>query len=334
MSLKCRGFNEGDYIETIDGLFFAVKGNRHLDDKIIAYLRYIPDRSGSRILGATKYKRLYDLKKTTEYLQKKYPKYLNYIPWLNQTLQTVPFELIKKIYRPEKKLAEVLCNPSTELRKIIKEFVEEISLLSKISTSKMGISGSLLIGLENETSDIDLNIYGRKAGKKAYRAIKHLREEVKWVSSYDYKTIKSVFESRWGKSSLNRNKLIEIEMNKVLHGLVHGVDYFIRLLKEDSNSSTSIPIRKVKFRGTVYKSDEIFTPCNYRLKNIDDVNSLGIKTIDIVSYRGKFTEMTKCGDFVEVQGKLEKLLVNGGIFYQVILTEMDDYIIPISVLNG
>jgi len=37
---------EGDFLETLEGLIFDVKGLLHPDARVIAYLRYLPDPHG------------------------------------------------------------------------------------------------------------------------------------------------------------------------------------------------------------------------------------------------------------------------------------------------
>ena len=55
------GLIEGDYVETLEGLLFAVKGLHHPEGLVIAYLRYIPDFNGDREGDSRRYRRIYDL---------------------------------------------------------------------------------------------------------------------------------------------------------------------------------------------------------------------------------------------------------------------------------
>ena len=88
---------EGDYIETVEGLFFAVKGVHHPPGFTIAYLRYMPDRKGGRIRNSRRYTRLYDLEITEDILKRNYPHYLNRIERKSLILQSVPKNNIQRI---------------------------------------------------------------------------------------------------------------------------------------------------------------------------------------------------------------------------------------------
>ena len=99
-------YSEGDYIQTTDGLFFAVKGGRHDADLVVAVLRYIPDITGDRVLDGVNYRRIYDLNDSTKYLLSSYPSYVNKIPWLGLETQSVPTSKITKVYNPKEKLEE------------------------------------------------------------------------------------------------------------------------------------------------------------------------------------------------------------------------------------
>jgi len=196
--MKTSHFSEGDYIRTIDGLFFSVKGGIHSDETVISVLRYIPDEKGDRIYDEKPYRRVYDLEFTTKYLQNYNPLYINYIDWLGLTLQAVPIEHIVEVYKPVECLKRILANPESKLEKNVAKFVNALSSKSRVSSSSFGVSGSLLIELDNVDSDIDLNVYGEQNGSRVYEALKELRENEEWISPYNKDSIKQILLSRWG----------------------------------------------------------------------------------------------------------------------------------------
>jgi predicted nucleotidyltransferase len=324
------GFSEGDYIKTIDGLYFAVKGGLHGEDLVVAILRYIPDENGERAHNGKHYRRVYDVDCTTKVLQENYPDYINYIDWLGLSLQSVPHSKIAEVFKPADKLKDILINPDSKLAKQITRFVETLSESSGVSTSFFGVSGSLLIGLETMESDIDLNVYGETEGRRVYEALRQLRSETDWVSPYDTNSIGSVLNSRWGDTGLDLDRLRSIECGKVLHGLVYGVNYFIRLLV-DEKEARSIPIKNVSILATVTDATQsIFTPCTYRVENVQTCNeSSEYVIVELKSYRGKFTEQTKIGDMVQARGTLEKVTRHGSVYYRLMLGGRGDYLVPV-----
>lgn len=317
-------FNEGDYIKTKDNLFFAVKGNRHPPDKVIAYLRYTPDPTGNRDHNGQPYRRHYDIPETTRLLQQNHPQYINHIPWLNQKLQSIPHQHIQTIYKPRQKLRQIQENPQTKLEKLLKRFTTTLTNKAKITTTSIGITGSILIDLHTDKSDIDLNVYGRNKGRKIYTALKKLRKQETWINPYTPETIKQTLNNRWKDTEQDQKKLATIETSKILHGKINTTDYFIRLLLPEKDTTTSTPIRKIKIKTMITSaSDAIYTPCTYKItENKHHITELK-------SYRGKFTEQAKTGDQVELKGTLEKVTNGNQTWNRIILGQQGDYLIPI-----
>ena len=327
------GFSEGDYIRTVDDLYFAVKGGHHSDELVVAVLRYIPDENGERVKDKKHYSRLYDRDFSTSFLRENYPYYINHIDWLGLKLQSVPTTEIAAVYKPAQKLQHILAKPESKLEKQIVGFVEKLSETSGVSSSSFGVSGSLLIGLENEESDIDLNVYGESEGRRVYDALRMLRSLEDWVSPYDADSMESVLSSRWEDTGLDLDRLNAIECDKVLHGLVYGVDYFIRLVV-DEDKSTSVPIKNVTISATITDASHgIYTPCTYRLENaqiLDESQEYDI--VELKSHRGKFTEQAKTGDEIQARGTLERVIHKDTVYYRLILGGRGDYLIPASFL--
>jgi predicted nucleotidyltransferase len=326
------GLIEGDYIETIDGLFFTVKGVHHPKDLTIAYLRYIEKPGGKRSRGGIKYKRFYDLSETHRILESGYPHYLNKINSLNLILQSVPTTHIKRVYKPVEKLKQIFANQESPSEELIIKFVELLSKKSGVEISCFGISGSQLIGLHLVDSDIDLIVYGKLNGKMIYSTLKNLRNKVDWITPYNTKTIGAILKSRWVDSEQNLENLSKIEVGKVLHGLVRGIDYFIRLINtEASKEISSKPLGKVKVRARVLDdSESIYTPCKYFIEVLEPNKSHRIT--ELLSYRGKFTEQAKEGDIIEVCGILEEAVYTDERVFRIVLGGRGDYLLPLDEL--
>jgi predicted nucleotidyltransferase len=324
-----QGYSEGDYVRTVEGLFFAVKGGRHPDGLIVAYLRYIPDEGGDRVLDGVRYRRVSDPGETTEYLRLHHPRYLNHVPRLGLTLQTVPLERVERAYDARERLQQVLLGHGHGLEATVRRLVEALSRGSGVPASSFGVSGSLLIGLHREGSDVDLNVYGVEEGRSVYEALRLLRGEGAWVQPYDAETVRVVLQERWGGAGVNLEAMAGLEARKVLHGRVEGRDYFMRLLRPEPDSAPSAPVGEAVFRARVTDSTySIFTPCSYKLGEIEPLEPRGLGRVgEAVSYRGKFTEQAAAGDLVEIRGTLERVGGPRGRL-RVVLGGGHDYMLP------
>jgi predicted nucleotidyltransferase len=172
-------------------------------------------------------------------------------------------------------------------------------------------------------------------GRKAYEALRELRDETDWITAYDEKTVASVVRSRWVDSGLELNKLSTLEIQKILHGRVDNRDYFFRLLKlshEVEIEDHSRPLGVVKLKARITDADEaIYAPCSYRIEDCEYLDSRGLPIpTQLLSYRGKYTEQAEKGDLVEVRGTLEEVVIRGQRSFRVILGRKGDYMIPIS----
>jgi predicted nucleotidyltransferase len=68
-------------------------------------------------------------------------------------------------------------------------------------------------------------------------------------------------------------------------------------------------------------SQMIFTPCHYKIDNVEIVEGPEVESIrEIVSFRGRFCEQARNGEFVTAQGKIEGVKGEGEQeFYRVLL---------------
>ena len=335
--IQHQGLIEGDYVETQEGLLFTVKGIHHPESLTIAYLRYVPDPMGTRERSGRRYRRVYDLKETDGFLRDNYPQYINAVEDRGLTLQSIPNGRITRTYKPRERLEELLADPRPGPERTISKLVSALTEYG-VPFDGLGVSGSVLIGMDTPGSDADLIGYGLDTGSKVYEALKRLRQEADWVSPYDAETVGNVTRSRWGDTGLDLEGLSAIEARKILHGLVDGADYFVRLVKkpeEFEEGISSRPLGRVILRATVKESGaSIYTPCTYE---IDECLYRGShdwpNPSQLVSFRGKFTEQAGDGDRVETRGNLEKVEYSDRTAYRVMLGDRGDYLVPITLLD-
>ncbi|KXB00163.1 hypothetical protein AKJ47_01875 [candidate division MSBL1 archaeon SCGC-AAA261G05] len=334
-----RRYREGDFVRTPEGLFFGVKGLLHPNHGVIAFLRHVPDQQGGREKEGIRYRKIHPLKNKYEYLRKNHPNYLHYSQRLDREIQTVPIKKIEEVYKPVEQLAELIKreNRLSILEKSAVKLSEKIMDESQIKMESIGVTGSLLVGLDTRESDIDLIIYGEEEGRRAYSALRDLRNSDKQISPYDLENGVRIAKSRWPQANLQIEKLAMIESEKLLHGTFENRGFFIKLVKDwkDIRSKyedyTYFNLGRTKIIGIISDDvNSIFTPCSY---GVEESQTLGNKDYDIkkiVSFRGKFPEQAKKGDKIRAEGRIEKVVHGDGEYLRLILEEPQDYLIPIN----
>jgi predicted nucleotidyltransferase len=134
-----------DFFETKDGWIFAVADYSN-PSGLRCLLRYVPDPSGERKARGTAYRKL-DFEDAFEFLRREKPDYV-------QDLHVVPEEDVARLYRPDEELPAV-AEKDERVRKIA-SILED----GGVPMKSMGITGSMLLGLNGPTSDIDFVVYG------------------------------------------------------------------------------------------------------------------------------------------------------------------------------
>ena len=313
---------ESYYLETTEGLFFAVKGLEHPPDRFIAVLRYAPDpKRGDRKKGGESYRRLYHFAEQEQFIQASYPQYLAYDPVFQATLQGVPRSLVRHIYDPCLRLQELSQAP--DRTEIEEDAVALASLLQKqagVPSSKLGITGSLLISLQNELSDLDIAVFGTQNCKKVYQALQRLLDGRSGTElrRFDAQGVEALYAQRVADTRIAFHEFVNLEERKVNQGSFRKRTYFIRFIKEAHEGIYGhlhyTPLGRVAISASIADDrDAIFTPCRYL---VSDVHGLeGIPPADlseIVSFRGRFCEQALAGESVMAAGTLERIQSSRG----------------------
>jgi len=159
-----RGFLDRDILEIHDNSFFVVVGNVHPSGRVIAYPKYIKGSGGFWLKENISYQRVfkyYSAKEVFEACKKLYPHYLVYDEVFDAMMFEVPYSDIKRHYKPEDRLREIISNPGDKLLQLLSDLVTLLTEVSNIKCDDIGVTGSILAGIHNgEYCDIDLVIDG------------------------------------------------------------------------------------------------------------------------------------------------------------------------------
>ena len=316
MTTKAR---EGDLIEDMNQVIFDVKGLIHPADRIVAFPRFIPDFSGNRERKNILYKKVYALSERFRFIEQNLPEYLIQDHVFGERLCEIPVNNVKRHYRPVKKLGKLRQNSKDleplEARAL--QFTEMLKDCAGISWRAIGISGSILVGLHTESSDIDPIVYGSKDCWKVHSALTELlKKENMPIRAYDREGLEVLFDFRSKDTSVDIKDFVRTESRKVMQGKFMGIDFFVRFVKDWSEIDEKygdVQYRNVgyaRIKATVVEdSESIFTPCKYDIEDVTTIEGTEIQSIkEIASFRGRFCEQARKGEVVVAQGKVERVI--------------------------
>ncbi len=330
-ALAALGIIESFYLETREGLFFAVKGLVHPPDRVIGVVRYVPDADhGSRVRSGMAYRRLYHFPEQEQLLRSQFPHYLKHDPVFQTTLQSVPRTLIGRVYDPRTRAVE-LCSEqqSHPVLTDAADFIKSLQTRSGVPSSAIGISGSILIDMHRDSSDLDISVFGLQNSQKVYQALQSILQsgsDPEW-NRLDAAGVAELYEQRTPDTQMAFDDFVASERNKICQGSFRARPYFIRFLKDPQEIQENYgEIRySAMGRATIEASivddqDAIFTPCRYGVSGVKILDGPEIPIDEIVSFRGRFCEQACIGDAVVATGTVERLENSKGrIHYRLLL---------------
>jgi 2-amino-4-hydroxy-6-hydroxymethyldihydropteridine diphosphokinase len=321
---------ESFYLETQDRLFFSVKGMEHPPDRWISVLRYAPDPRGNRIRNGESYRRLYSFSEQEQFISASCPQCLAYDPFFQLTLQSVPRSRVLKIHDPRRRLQEL--TQALDSKEIEKDAVALASLLkaeSGVLWSSLGISGSLLIGLDAGSSDLDISVFGEQNCYRVYRALVKLLAARPCIEldRLDNHGMEELYADRSAAGYLNFPEFLRLERRKVNQGRFRNRVYFVRFIKEAHEAGESYgqlrytQLGQVEITAVIADDREaIFTPCRYSVSEALDTDGRELSNVtEIVSFRARFCEQAQTGESVKASGMLELVQTNTGRSWQRLL---------------
>jgi len=334
-SLKCR---EGDFIETVEGLIFDVKGLVHPLNRVIAFVRYIPDERGKRRRGDLRYRKVYSLKVRENLLNREYPHYLIVDPVFNERISEVHIDHVTHHYKPQDTAS--LLKRKERLDAVENEALEFIDLLveaSGISKRKIGISGSIMVDLHLPTSDIDIIVYGTQNCLIAHNTLKNFFGDRKsLIQAYDLEGLRKLYSFRVKDTPMSFEDFYRHAIRKSSQGTFRGRDFSIRYIKDWDEV-------KEKFGETLYRSfgqgiikakviddsEAIFTPCHYLVEDVEFIEGKSVTLLkEVASFRGRFCQHVKSGESIITRGKLECVKTGKEEYFRILVGgTAQDYIV-------
>jgi len=318
-----RGFRDRDYIQTRERYFFCVVGPVHPEDRAIAYLKYVPDPSGKWVKGETRFKRalryytMLDLLGTLEFLEHR-PEYLYDSSVMGIRMSAVPLNRISAHLKPEEKISQLIQMEELDtLQRKVTDLATLISDESGVPIENFGVTGSLLLDIHQDFSDIDLVVYGIRNSESAKEALIRIYEQEEppirrldderareWclnkaeIYPLTYDEAARIFERKWGRG-LFRGTMFSVHPVKLEEEV--SVRYGDRIFR---------PEGMIRIEATVSDASEAdFLPSVYK---VDDVKILDGPTFrdiyEVTSYEGLYGGVAEKGERISSYGKLERVV--------------------------
>ncbi|NYT06326.1 MAG: DNA polymerase subunit beta [Methanomicrobiales archaeon] len=132
-----------DFIEDTGGCLYAVSAYDN-GSAVGCVLRYVPDPAGERVAPDGRRFTKYDFEEAYAWIAEHKPQYEGLI-------QRVPHADIRRVYKPEEEIISIAAGDPR---------VQRLLDVFGVPDGHAGCTGSLLCGLGNEGSDIDMVVYG------------------------------------------------------------------------------------------------------------------------------------------------------------------------------
>ncbi len=279
-----------DYLETADGLFFAVVSSAVDAGHALTSLRYVRRRGGLHRLGS---------EDANEYLREHRPAFLAHSALIDAMIHRVPLADVVRTHRPAERLRDLrAAGRGDRLERRALLAVE--ALVGRGATpERIGLGGSLLLGAQHDDSDIDLVVYGRAAFERARRAL-----EAAVLTGELQPLDQAHWEAAWHRrgSDLSLDEYVKHELRKRNKALVDGTRVDLSLVVDrDEEVPERGPFRKhgkVVVRALVTDATAAFDhPARYRVES--DVVS------EVVSFTPTYAGQALAGETIEASGWLE-----------------------------
>ncbi len=323
--MKTRKIIEGFAVETVEKLIFAVKGLVQPPDRLIAYVRYLPDPTGDRVREGVNYRRVYHFKEQHQIIQTQYPAYLHDEPAFGLCMQSVPVERIQKVYDPRDRLKDIYtCGPEDLLVENALSLVSLLGQTANVPLENLGISGSLLYGLHHSTSDIDIVVYGETEGRAVHQALRHLLDNPsESVYPLNRDQLMGLHASHQPELPLTFAEFARIQSQKVNEFFFNKFQCFIMFVKwpdqwgERYADPSFEQLGSAKIQARVKEDrDSIFTPCRYLIEDVSFLDG-GPESdpSEVISFRGLFSDQARAGEWIQAKGSLERVIPRSAPFY-------------------
>jgi len=272
-----------DFIEDEDGWLYAVSTYDNAE-RAGCILRYIPDSDGDRVNRDGKRYRKVGFEEAYSLVARKKPDYQG-------VFHRIPHSDIRRVLKPEEEIGEISRRDAR---------VKRLLALFSLPPGTVGCTGSLLCGLENDSSDIDLVVYGRYW----FFAVEILKDATERgvLSPIDEDTWRRIYEKR--NPDLDFEEFLLHEKRKWNRGKIGSTYFDILFTRSYEELGASFPAKgRVLGKRTIEATvtDARFahdSPAVYGVDH-DEVSS-------VLSFTHTYSGQAREGEVIQARGILEE----------------------------
>jgi predicted nucleotidyltransferase len=319
---------DGDTLVTKDNFIFYVFGYTHPEERVFAFLKYIPSNFGSHFplrflkkrwtLGKVtllRPEKLYTAKNFQQLLEtfrNHFPHYVYFCPFREKEVISVPLKSIEKVYVPRQCLKMLAKRKRKDrLQTLALELVTLLSNESNVPFEDFGMHGSIALNMHTINSDIDLVIYGSHNFRTLVKTIERLVEE---------ETFTHVFTKKIDRMRRHRVRY----RNKIF---VYNATRKTKEITSKYGEYKYSPVKPVTFRCQVVNDNEaMFRPAIYPITDYQPLNPTSKlmkneKPAKVVSMIGCYRNVAQRGGEIGVSGMLERMenVETGDFSHQVVV---------------
>lgn len=281
-------FQAKDFIETAEGLLFAVVSDGDEDGRVLCFLRYWLENALWRKV---------DSAVANQLLGRFHPQYLHFSKRLDARLHAVEQRHIIRHYQPRAILPTLLDGEATDGVIADLQCLCRLLLERGLPLDGLGVTGSILVGLQNPLSDIDLVIYDRALFHRARMVIRELIAEQllddlgddDWLESYQRRGCDFAFAD-----------YVWHEKRKFNKALINGRKFDVSLLMPNVEVETlgGYKLGFAEIEARIIDDQLAFDyPARFGVDH--DLVS------EIVCFTATFSGQALCGEQVKAAGQLE-----------------------------
>ncbi|MDD6256835.1 MAG: DNA polymerase subunit beta [Methanobrevibacter boviskoreani] len=322
-----------DFIHTKDDLYFASTNYLHPNNRIISFLRYIPNPNGDREKNGKKYSKV-NSKEAFDYLKENHPDYLYFSEVANVPMMGVPIDKVDKIIRPEDRLKEIREGKDKKVTKETREKLIDLSdffhYIAGIDYENLGISGSTCPGLQKaESSDLDFVVYGLENHRKAVNTFKKYHDQEVEVGEGESKRKivlnpiqnefwERLYHKRIKDDSLTKEEFCWYESRKFNRGVIRNTLFDILCTRnldevEGKYGDTRYePQGIAEIECTITNSIQAMdNPAVYEITDVKLLDGVDVEITGLASFTHTYAGEVMEGERAVARGKVEKVITEG-----------------------